>query len=110
MKKMQSYRIDTDTIKQIDRIGEIERRTKSNVIEIAIEKYYQKLKGENEMNKTYKIWAINNQGASVDVAKGDIFTSIRKAEEAARAEMGSGWKINITESDNGYIVKTFTIR
>lgn len=49
MKKMQSYRIDTDTIKQIDRIGEIERRTKSNVIEIAVEKYYQKLKGENKM-------------------------------------------------------------
>jgi predicted transcriptional regulator len=49
MKKMQSYRIDAETIKQIDRIGEIERRTKSNVIEIAVEKYYQKLKGENKM-------------------------------------------------------------
>ena len=49
MKKMQSYRIDTDTIKRIDKIGEIEKRTKSNVIEIAIEKYYQELKGENKM-------------------------------------------------------------
>lgn len=110
MKKMQSYRLQSKTIKEIDIIAKKTMRTKSNVIEIAVEKYYQELKGENEMNKTYKIWAINNQGASVDVAKGDKFTSIRKAEEAARAEMGSGWKINIAESDNGYIVKTFTIR
>ena len=42
MKKMQSDRIDAETIKQIDKIGEIEKRTKSNVIEIAVEKYYQK--------------------------------------------------------------------
>jgi predicted transcriptional regulator len=49
MKKMQSYRIDAETIKQIDEIGEIEKRTKSNVIEIAVEKYYQELIGENKM-------------------------------------------------------------
>ena len=35
MKKMQSYRIDAETISQIDRIGGIEKRTKSNVIEMA---------------------------------------------------------------------------
>lgn len=49
MKKMQSYRIDVETIKQIDKIGEIEKRTKSNVIEIAVEKFYQELRGENKM-------------------------------------------------------------
>jgi isopropylmalate/homocitrate/citramalate synthase len=49
MKKMQSYRIDAETIKQIDKIGQSEKRTKSNAIEIAVEKYYQELKGKNEM-------------------------------------------------------------
>ena len=49
MKKMQSYRIDAQTIEQIDKIGQSEKRTKSNVIEMAIEKYYQELKGKNEM-------------------------------------------------------------
>jgi len=50
MKKMQSYRIDADTIKQIDEIAKQTMRTKSNVIEVAIHEYLKKL--IEEINKT----------------------------------------------------------
>jgi predicted transcriptional regulator len=50
MKKMQSYRIDTDIIKIIDALSKKTNRTKSNVIEEAIKDYFWKIKQE-EMNK-----------------------------------------------------------
>jgi len=61
------------------------------------------------MKNEYKVWAQNNSGASTDVARGAVFTSIKAAVSAARAEMGSGWKIHV-ENQNGEIVKSFTIR
>jgi hypothetical protein len=58
---------------------------------------------------TYTVWAINTAGASIDVAGGEEFTSINAAAAAARAEMGSGWKIRV-EDNHGAVVKSFTIR
>ncbi len=58
---------------------------------------------------TYTVWASNEQGASTDVANGETFTSINAAASAARAEMGSGWKIHIVDN-YGEEVKSFTIR
>ena len=43
MKIMQSYRIDTDTIKKIDEIAKMDQRSNSNVIEKAVTEYYKKL-------------------------------------------------------------------
>lgn len=43
MKKLQSYRIEEETIKKIDTIAEQTLRSKANVIEIAIKEYYEKL-------------------------------------------------------------------
>lgn len=68
--------------------------------------------------RLYRAWAQNEQGASTDVANRETFTSVRAAEQAARREFGSGWKIKIDELDtdeNGYImgehrVKEFDIR
>ena len=57
----------------------------------------------------YKAWAINDQGASTDVARGETFTSIKAAAVAARAEMGRGWEIHIEDSD-GNEVKKFRTR
>ena len=52
MKKMQSHRIEIGTIKQIDEIAQKTMRTKSNVIEIAVKKYYQNMEGKNKMKHT----------------------------------------------------------
>lgn len=65
----------------------------------------------------YRAWVQNEQGASGDVANRDTFTSIRAAENAARAEFGPGWSVKIDKlhtDENGYIlseerVKEFTI-
>ena len=62
------------------------------------------------MKRQYKAWAINDQGASVDVANGKIFPSIRKAEDEARTELGGGWHVVIQSAEWGEIVKEFTIR
>ena len=43
MKKMQSYRLDADTMSLIDKIATATMRTKSNVIQMAVKEYYQKL-------------------------------------------------------------------
>ena len=51
MKQMQSYRIDTDTIKKIDELSKMDQRSKSNVIEKAVTEYYKKL-GEFTMKYT----------------------------------------------------------
>ena len=51
MKKMQSYRIEAETIKQIDELAQKTMRTKSNVIEVAIKEYYQNLEDEMEDNR-----------------------------------------------------------
>ena len=51
MKKMQSYRLDTKTIKQIDELSDETNRTKSNVIEQAIEKYYQTMEDKMKDNR-----------------------------------------------------------
>ena len=58
----------------------------------------------------YKAWAGNDQGASVDVAHGITFTSIRRAEQAARAEFAQGWTIHVIDNNNGQEVKKFKIR
>jgi len=42
MKKMQSYRLQSKTIKEIDIIAKKTMRTKSNVIEVAIQEYFKK--------------------------------------------------------------------
>lgn len=57
----------------------------------------------------YTAFAINSQGASTDVARGEWFTSISAAAAAARSEMGSGWKIKIVDEWDK-VVKEFTIR
>lgn len=64
----------------------------------------------------YTVSAINDQGASTSVGidfdhpnGGRKFSSISAAAKAARSEMGSGWKITITDED-GQPVKEFTIR
>lgn len=65
---------------------------------------------------TYRAFAQNDQGASINVM--GSYTSQRSAEDAARAELGSGWKVTITKTehdgDSGWFgpvpVKTFTIR
>lgn len=115
MKKMQSYRIDAETIKQIDEIAKKTMRTKSNVIEVAIKKSYQELRGENEMIKekmvnVYKAYAINGQGANCDVGNGDEYASYQMLEKIARNDFGSGWKIVIYNSLTGDVVKEFKIR
>lgn len=51
MKKMQSYRIEAETIKQIDEIAQKTMRTKSNVIEVAIKEYYQNMEDKMEDNR-----------------------------------------------------------
>ena len=48
MKKMQSYRIDAETIKEIDIIAQKTMRTKSNVIEVAVKEYFEKLNKLND--------------------------------------------------------------
>lgn len=50
MKKMQSYRIDAETIKQIDGLAELLNNTKSGIIEIAVAEHYKK--HEAEINKS----------------------------------------------------------
>ena len=67
MKKMQSYRIEAQTIEQIDKIGQSEKRTKSNVIEMAIEKYYQELRGENKMNEKWLL--VRNMAGGIEIVK-----------------------------------------
>lgn len=70
----------------------------------------------------YTAWVSNDSGASTDVSNGGSkFTSIREAENAARSQFGSGWKVHIirhwvdgdgqswNEAYNEE-VKTFTIR
>ncbi len=65
---------------------------------------------------TYRAWVINNGGASCDVR--GSFSSKRAAEDAARAQFGSGWKVTVTkiehDGESGWfapvVVKTFTIR
>ena len=42
MKKMQSYRLQSKIIKEIDIIAKKTMRTKSNVIEVAIQEYFKK--------------------------------------------------------------------
>lgn len=42
MKKMQSYRIDTETIRQIDDLAELLNNTKSGIIEITVAEHYKK--------------------------------------------------------------------
>ena len=59
------------------------------------------------MKNYYGAWVSNNSGASTTVEWGP-FTSQREAENAARAQFGSGWKVHITK--NGEEIKTFTIR
>ena len=56
MKKMQSYRIEEDIINKIDQIGKSERRSKSNVIEMAVEKYYKNLNGEDDMTERNSLY------------------------------------------------------
>lgn len=66
--------------------------------------------------KVYRAFAVNGQGASINVS--GSYTSQRAAEDAARAELGSGWKVSITcvesDGDSGWFgpvtVKTFTVR
>jgi predicted transcriptional regulator len=48
MKKMQSYRIDAKTIKEINIIAQKTMRTKSNVIEVAVHEYLKKLIEQND--------------------------------------------------------------
>lgn len=55
------------------------------------------LEGE-EMSKskfTYCAWAGNDQGASIDVAGKERFSSLRAIENAARAELGKGWTVHV---------------
>jgi len=56
MKKMQSYRIEEDIINKIDQIGKYERRSKSNVIEMAVEKYYKNLNGEDDIKEKNSLY------------------------------------------------------
>jgi len=60
--------------------------------------------------KIYKAWAINDQGATSDVANGCSFSSVRMAEETARAEFDKNWKIHIIDNETGEEVKSFKIR
>jgi len=64
MKKMQSYRIDTDTIKKIDEIAKMDQRSKSNVIEKAVTEYYKliesKMKDNRDQKYDYKLFEINS--------------------------------------------------
>lgn len=62
------------------------------------------------MKRTYKAWAINKQGASIDVANDTTFSSIADAKRAAKAELGKGWKVSIICTEYGYCVCQFTIR
>ena len=55
MKKMQSYRIDAETIKQIDEIANLTLRTKSNVIEYAILRYYDYVQEMEALARKYEI-------------------------------------------------------
>lgn len=67
---------------------------------------------------TYYAWASNDQGASIDVAQKDRFSSLRATENAARSELGSGWTVHVMgiqhDGDNGWFppseIKTFRIR
>lgn len=64
----------------------------------------------------YTISAINSQGASTSAGidfdhpnGGKKYSSINDAVKDARRELGSGWKVSITD-ENGETVKEFTIR
>ncbi len=75
------------------------------------------LEGEMNKNHTYYAWASNDQGASMDVARG---SSINEMATEARRQLGSGWKVHIMRVDidgdgeswmgTPTEVKTFTIR
>lgn len=58
----------------------------------------------------YKAWANNDQGASTEVANGHEHSSVRNAENAARAELGPGWTVYIEDVDTHQQAKQFTIR
>jgi hypothetical protein len=66
---------------------------------------------------TYIITASNDQGAytvaGIDYGHpygGRQYTSISAAVKAARHELGSGWHVQIINTNDGSVVKAFTIR
>ncbi len=69
--------------------------------------------------KLYYAWANNSSGASLDVNDGGKTNSVRELENAARRELGSGWRVHIMQvhidgDDQSTMgvseVKAFTIR
>ena len=72
--------------------------------------------------RKYYAWANNDQGASLDVTlpMSERRHSMRAFEDAARNQLGSGWKVHIMQVDidgdgqsvigQPHEVKTFTIR
>jgi hypothetical protein len=70
----------------------------------------------------YTAWVSNASGASTDVNNGgNKFTSIREAENTARSQFGSGWRVHIVKiwvdgdghsgnPDYNEEIKSFTIR
>jgi hypothetical protein len=58
----------------------------------------------------FKALAMNDQGASYVVGNDMQYPSVRAAKRAARAEMGSGWRIKIIDVYTGAIIETFRIR
>ena len=60
-----------------------------------------------KMKKEYRVWAINNQGASIDIG---VFNTIQDGENESRAKLGKGWIVTIQNNMWGNVVREFKIR
>lgn len=67
-------------------------------------------KGTIYKDSEFKALARNDQGASYVVGNDAQYPSVRAAKRAARAEMGSGWRIEIIDVYTGKTIERFRIR
>lgn len=119
-----SAKLPDVTLKQLNDLSELYGIGKTQVVIRAISDLHKK--EVNTMTSTtshkYYAWANNDRGASLDVTlpMSESSRSMRAYENAARNQLGSGWKVHIMRVDidgDGQSVigqptevKAFTIR